>query len=223
MYYIRKINISIMKRVLTILFFLPFYLFSQTKIDYNNFNVDTATKVFTKVFLEFRDTAVHFCGGVPHVEHHPVLSEFPELRRPRWSDFLYEQVSLPNCKELYKYSNKVFHVDREEWYETNIKTIRKEYYKGIKNVPQDELDNARLNYSENALSTSKKFDTYEELGSFIILSWEKSPSHKCGQRGVLYDTFSYNHYGLKIQDLFSCCVVYNPSNGYTKAVINFIE
>ena len=50
MYYIRKINIHFMKGVLTILFFLPFYLFSQTKIDYNNFNVDTATKVFTKVF-----------------------------------------------------------------------------------------------------------------------------------------------------------------------------
>jgi hypothetical protein len=208
---------------LTVLLLLPFSLFSQTKIDYNNFNVDTATKVFAKVFLEFRDTAVHFASGVPHVVPYPVLSESPELRRPRWSDFLYEQVSLPNCKELYKYGNHVFHVDREEWYKTNINTIRQEYYKGIKNVPQCQLENARLIYSENAFSTSKKFDTYEELASFIIMSWENSITHKCAQRGILYDSFSYKEYGLKIQDIFSCCVVYNPLNGHTKAVINFIE
>jgi hypothetical protein len=214
-----------MKKLISILsiFFVSVTGKTQTPIDYSNFNVELASKIMGDVFLKFRDTINCFSGGEPFTVSYPAIGLYPELKKPRWSDYLYKKVSEPNCKELSSYGNKAFHIDREEWFKTNITEIREEYYKGIPNVPKYRLENARLSYSENVFSYNGKFNTYEELASYAIKCWEKSTLHRCAQRGLMYDTFSYDEYGLRIQDIFSTCVMYNPSNGCTKIVINFIE
>jgi hypothetical protein len=213
-----------MKKLITLLMILvSIGGFSQTPIDYNNFNTDTASMILAKVFLEFRDTAVSFGSGKPHAENYPAVAEFPELKTPRWSDYLYKEVSFVNCSELINAGKSIYHVDREEWFKSNIQKIREVYYEGYDKVPESRLLNARLHYSENGFKTNIKFDTYEELAKFMIDSWEKSIYHKNGQRVLLYDIWSFDEYGLKIKDLFSCCVMYNSMTGYTKSVINFIK
>jgi hypothetical protein len=213
-----------MKKVFSLcLVLITLNSYSQTPIDYNNFDTDLASKIFAKEFKKFRDTINAFGSGRLFSKNYPETVEYPELKIPRWSDYLYQQVTLPNCLELTKMGRNIYHVDREPWFKSNIGTIRKEYYRETPNIPEEQLLNARLSYSENAAATTRKFKTYEEIASFIILLWEKSITHRNGQRSILYDTWSYRHYNLKIQSMFSVCVKYNNYTDFTTVVMNFIK
>lgn len=213
-----------MKKLITLLLVLvTLNGYTQTPIDYDNFDSDLASKIFAKEFLKFRDTINSFGSGNLFSVKHPETVEYPELKIPRWSDYLYQQVTLPNCDKLYTMGRNIYHIDREQWFKSNIDSIRKEYYNETPNIPEEQLLNARLRYSENAAATTHKFKTYEEIASYIILCWEKSITHRNGQRSILYDVWSYRHYDLKIQSMFSVCVKYNNHTDYTTVVMNFIK
>lgn len=213
-----------MKKVLVYLMLLNSLSGFSQKIDYNKFDSNLATKALAKAFNNFRDTISTFGGGEKWNVAYPEVDLFPFMNKYRWSDWLYNTISLPNCTQLnndYKFSP--FHVDKEQWFKGNINLIRKEYFKGLKNMPKIETERARLTYSENAVTIGGKYETYEELANHMIKVWEKSDLHRCAQRGLGYNVCLYKRCGLKIQNIFSCCVMYNPNNGLTKAVINFIE
>lgn len=211
------------KLILIIVLFLNLEGFSQ-KIDYNNFDNKMATKILMESFLRFRDTINSFGSGIKWNIEYPETDSFPNMNKPRWSEWLYKTISLGNCTELSNdYNLEPYHVNRDKWFKDNIKLVRKEYYKDFKKIPLDLIENSRLSYSENAVSLDYKVETYEQLAKIMIDNWEKSIYHRSAQRGLFYDHWAYVEYGLKIQDLFSCCVIYNPNTGFTKAVINFIE
>jgi len=194
------------------------------KIDYNNFDQNLATKALAKAFLNFRDTIDCFQSGEKWETSYPETKLFPELTKPRWSDWVYQNISLHNTKEMIKNPyNKAYHVDREKWYLSNKDLVRKEYYKGIKNVPTNYVEGSFLTYSENTVCYGGQMETYQDLANLIIKTWDESISHSCALRGSTHDVFGYSFYGLKIQDMFACCVMYNPNTKLTKASINFIE
>ena len=194
------------------------------KIDYKNFDQNVATKILAETFLKFRDTIDCFQSRTKWLIVYPESSLFPEMNKPKWSDWVYENISLFNTKEMINHPyNEAYHVDREEWYLSNKDVVRKEYYRGIKNVPNERIENAFLSYSENTFSSNSHEETYQDLANNIIKAWEESITHSSAMRGLFYDTFSYKRYKLKIQDLFACCVMYNPSTRLTKGSINFIQ
>ena len=213
-----------MKNLITLLIVLFSLNGFTQKIDYTNFDNDLATKALAEAFLNFRDTIDCYGGGKKWNVTHPVVDSFPEMNKPRWSDWVYENISLPNCVEMSNNAkNVLYHVDRTDWYKGNEQLVRDVYYEGVPNVPQIIVRNARLRYSENIFMYTGEKETYQELATHMIVLWENSTHHRNAQRGLLYDTFSYKEYGLKIQDLFACCVIYNPYTKTTRSSINFIE
>ncbi len=213
-----------MKNLVILIISLNVTVGLSQKIDYNNFDNKLATIILKESFLRFRDTINSFGNGEKWSKKHPEVELYSELNKPRWSDWLYETISLPNSYELINDNNlDPYHVDRSKWFKDNRDIIRVEYYKGVKDLPKIILENAMLGYSENAVSLDYQVDTYEQLAKIMIDSWEKSIYHRCAQRGLSYDVISYEDFGLKIQNLFSCSVLYNSKTGLTKAVINFIE
>lgn len=212
-----------MKNLITLLFILTSLSGVSQKIDYTNFDNDLATKALAEAFLNFRDTIDSYGHGKKWTEFHPEVDSLSHINKPRWSDWVYETFSLPNCEKMAKDGNNVpYHVDVKDYFRSNIDLVRKEYYEGT-NAPQNYKENSRLSYSENAISFNGKRDTYQDLANEMILCWEGSTYHRNAQRGLFFDTFGYSEYGLEIQDMFACSVIYNPQTGLTKAVINFIE
>lgn len=213
-----------MKHLITLLFILTSLSGVSQKIDYNNFDNDLATKALAEAFLNFRDTIDSYGHGAKWTEFRPEVDSLSHINKPRWSDWVYNTFTLPNCKKMSEDANNdAYHIDVSDYFKSNINLVRKEYYKGIPNVPQEHKENARLSYSENTVSFNGKRDTYQDLAKTVIDCWESSPYHRNAQRGLFYDTFGFKEYGLEIQDMFACSVIYNPQTGLTKAVMNFIE
>ena len=217
-----------MKNIIQILFFLiGINLYSQTVIDYKNFNNDLATKILAQKFIEFRDTITQFGGGnTLFTDSRPELKDNQDLLIPKWSDYLYNETSKPNCNELNKVGHSVWHVDVSKWFYSDNTTLKISQirFSGSK-VPKSSwlsLSSSMI-YRENVCSLMDKLKTYEELATYIITLWENSKEHKRAQRGYTYDTLSYTKYNEKIYGIFSCRVIYNSNFGTTKAVLNMVN
>ena len=217
-----------MKNLIVIFFFLiGVSVFSQTKINYNNFDNDLATKILAQKFIEFRDTITQFGGGnTLFTDSRPELKDNQDLLIPKWSDYLYDKTSKPNCNELNKVGHSVWHVDVSKWFysETTKSDISKIKFQGSK-IPQNLWvpHSSSLVYNENVCSLMDKFKTYEELAVYIITLWENSPLHRDVQRGITHSHVCYKKYNEKIYGIFSCRVTYNPNFGTTKSVLNIVN
>ena len=134
-----------------------------------------------------------------------------------------ELISKHNCDILTNIKDDVYHVDREKWWEDpkTQKLFVEEKYKHIEDEKIRESI-TEVGYSENALFTTKKFTTYEELATALINQWENSYYHKCLQRRNMFCTYLYRSHNIIVKDLFACSVTYNPSTKCVHSVINFI-
>ena len=216
-----------MKSLILYLFlFFNLSLFSQTKIDYNNFDSDLATKILAKKFIEFRDTITLRGSNLVFTTIRPEIVNNSDLMIPKWSDYLYNNTSNPNCSTIIKEGHSARHVDVSEWfYSDNTKfEIAQIKFKGSK-VPKSSWVplSSYLVYNENVCSLMDKLNTYEELASYIITLWETSKEHRRAQRDYTYDTLSYKKYNEKIYGIFSCKVMYDKNSGVTKAVLNMVN
>ena len=216
-----------MKNIIQILFFLiGINLYSQTVIDYKNFNNDLATNILAQTFIEFRDTITLLGSNLVFTTIRPEIVNNSDLMIPKWSDYLYNNTSNPNCSTIIKEGHSARHVDVSEWfYSDNTKfEIAQIKFKGSK-VPKSSWVplSSYLVYNENVCSLMDKLKTYEELATYIITLWETSKEHRRAQRDYTYDTLSYKKYNEKIYGIFSCRVIYNPNFGTTKAVLNMVN
>jgi len=216
-----------MKNLIVIFFFLiGVSVFSQTKINYNNFDNDLATKILAQKFIEFRDTITQLGGGLVFTKVNPEIESNPDLMIPKWSDYLYQNTSKPNCDIIINEGYTVRHVDVSSWFynEKTKKQISVIKFKGSE-VPESSWLSlsSYMVYKENACTLMDKFKTYEELASYILMLWEKSPAHKRAQRSYTYDTLSYKKYGEKIYGIFSCRILYDKETGITKSVLNIVN
>jgi hypothetical protein len=211
---------------LTLLLFVVSVSFSQTKIDYNNFNNDLATKILAKKFIEFRDTITLFGSNLVFTDVNPEIIDNPDLMIPKWSDYLYNNTSNPNCSTIIKEGHSARHVDVSKWFysEDTKWEISQIKFKGSK-IPKSSWSplNSSMIYRENACSLMDKLQTYEDLATYIIMLWENSKEHRRAQRGYTYSTFSYKKYNEKIYGIFSCKVMYDKNTEVTKAVLNLVN
>jgi hypothetical protein len=192
-------------------------------IDYNNFNSDLATKALAQAYLNFKDTADTFTSGEKFSSYTTEILTNPELKKARWSDWVYKTFSKPNTEIMSKDpQNGFYHVDVEKKFLSDENLIRREYYRGVKNVPKIMLKSRFLGYKENIYRTERNFETYQDLANSIIKCWDKSYLHSCVLRSICHDITCYKEYGIKVQNIFACCVMYNPKTKCTKACINFI-
>ena len=202
------------------------YHSAQTKIDYANFDNDLATKILGQKFIEFRDTITLLGSGLVFTNLRPEIVSNPDLMIPKWSDYLYNNTSNPNCSKIIKEGHSARHIDVSKWfYSEDAKwEIAQIKFKGSK-VPKSSWVplSSYLVYNENVCSLMDKLNTYEELASYIITLWETSKEHRRAQRGYTYDTLSYKKYNEKIYGIFSCKVIYDKNSGVTKAVLNMVN
>ena len=212
--------------LLIFLLFCGNYQFAQTKIDYSNFDNDLATKILAQKFIEFRDTITLFGSGLVFTKVNPEIIDNPDLMIPKWSDYLYDNTSNPNCSILIKEGHSVRHIDVSSWFYSDNTTLKISQirFSGSK-VPKSSwlsLSSSMI-YRENVCSLMDKLKTYEELATYIITLWENSTEHKRAQRGYTYDTLSYEKYNEKIYGVFSCKVMYDKTSGVTKAALNLVN
>lgn len=211
---------------LTFFILLGFNVYSQTKIDYNNFDNDLATKILAKKFIEFRDTITLLGSDLVFTELRPEIESNPDLMIPKWSDYLYNKTSNPNCSTIIKEGHSARHIDVSKWFysEDTKWEIAQIKFKSSK-VPKSSWVplSSSIMYAENVCSLMDKLNTYEELASYVINLWENSPEHRKVQRGYTYDTLSYKKYKEKIYGIFSCKVMYDKNSGVTKAVLNLVN
>ena len=211
---------------LSFFFLLGFGVHSQTKIDYNNFDNDLATKILAKKFIEFRDTITLLGSGLVFTNLHPEIVSNPDLMIPKWSDYLYNNTSNPNCSTIIKEGHSARHIDVSKWfYSDNTKFEIAQIKFKVSKVPKSSWVplSSYLVYNENVCSLMDKLNTYEELASYIITLWETSKEHRRAQRDYTYDTLSYKKYNEKIYGIFSCKVMYDKNSGVTKAVLNMVN
>jgi hypothetical protein len=220
-----NLYISNMKKILIIILIsVSLYVKSQ-KIDFNNFNSEIATKVLAETFLNFRDTIDCYRSGQKWSENHPEILLYPELTKPRWSEWVYKTISLPNCKDMVSNPTTIsYHIDRSKWYEDNSKLIRKEFYKSYKDIPKILYESSFIDYVENVYTFYNcKLETYQELAERTIKNWDGSIRHSCAIRGLSHDVVAYEKYKLKIRTMFACCVLYSKETKITRICLNFIE
>jgi hypothetical protein len=211
---------------LSFFFLLGFGVHSQTKIDYNNFDNDLATKILAKKFIEFRDTITLLGSGLVFTNLHPEIVSNPDLMIPKWSDYLYNNTSNPNCSTIIKEGHSARHIDVSKWfYSDNTKFEIAQIKFKVSKVPKSSWVplSSYLVYNENVCSLMDKLNTYEDLASYIITLWETSKEHRRAQRDYTYDTLSYKKYNEKIYGIFSCKVMYDKNSGVTKAVLNMVN
>ena len=213
-----------MKKLITLLLVLvTLNGYSQTPIDYDNFDREVAEFHLREAFLHFRDTITKMGYDKERFILYPELLKDKSLDIPIWSDKVYELISKHNCDILTNIKDDVYHVDREKWWEDpkTQKLFVEEKYKHIEDEKIRESI-TEVGYSENALFTTKKFTTYEELATALINQWENSYYHKCLQRRNMFCTYLYRSHNIIVKDLFACSVTYNPSTKCVHSVINFI-
>ena len=203
-------------------FWIPLSLFSQ-KIDYFNFNSKRASEVLAETFLSFRDTiTTHHLKltGYNISDISPEMNSCPSLRKLRWSDWLYTNLSTKNCSEIIAMGNKMSHSDKTEWVKSNKQTISNIAKSNVKGLKKSEV---RLMYCENMYQSTCQFSTYQDLAIHIINSWDKSELHSAFMRSNNYSINEYRNNKVVMTALFSCSVLYNPSTKYTKAALNIID
>ena len=218
-----------MKKLITLLILLvTLNGYSQTPIDYDNFDTDLASQILGQKFIEFRDTITQFGHGASiFVDRLPYLKDNRDLLVPQWCDYLYKNLSKYNCgKMMENKKHQAGHIDREKWFKSKQtkSDLGKILYEGTI-IPESEWGayTTCMRYRENSCSIGGRFDTYEELGVYIISRYESSIMHRCAQRGVIHDATVYKHYNIKVYGLFSCCVMYDKETRVTKSVLNLIN
>jgi hypothetical protein len=199
-------------------------IFSQTKIDYENFDENLAKKAFINAFTIFRDTFTthHLTLNYAKVDSmSPEMNKKPQLRKMRWSDWLYDNLSKQNCQKIINMGDRFDHVDVTSWLELNRSNISVIGAGDIKGLTSPN----RLNfmYKENIFQSTYNFQTYEELVSYIIKSWDKSPRHSAIMRGKHYSTVKYEKNNIILTSIFSCSIKYDKKNNRTKSTINIID
>ena len=218
-----------MKKLITLLLVLvTLNGYSQTPIDYDNFSTEIATLKLKEAFLHFRDTITTYgsYNEHKHLDKYPILKEKKHLMLPRWSEWIYDNISVRNTKELIK-TTSLYHPDIKEWLENHHKDMVNAYYEG--NIHEDvELfkETCVIMYSENAVRVPIKnneirYNTYEELATTILLTYETSMNHRCLQRSPMLS--SGFRFGDESNSIFACCVMYNKNTKQVKSTINFIR
>lgn len=202
--------------------FLSFVGLTQ-KIDYSNFDSKRASEVLAETFLSFRDTiTTHHLKleGYKISDISPEMNTCPSLRKLRWSDWLYSNLSTKNCSEILAMGNKMAHSDKTEWVKSNNQTISNIAKSNVKGLKKSEV---RLMYCENMYQSTCQFSTYQELAIHIINSWDKSELHSAIMRSKNYSNIEYANNKTIMTALFSCSVQYNPLTKYTKSTLNIID
>jgi len=203
--------------------------YSQTPIDFDNFSVEIATEKLKEAFILYRDTITTYgaYNEHNHYEKFTFLNDKKEMMIPRWSEWVYDNISQPNVSEVIN-SNSFYHPDRVKWYRSNKETVINEYYKGIYDTDSIENIVSRPEYEENLYygkfsgSTPIDVKTYEDLAKKIIMCWEGSRDHRCTQRQPLFSRYRYPKYGDETTGLFACCVMFDKENKKIIASLNLI-
>ena len=199
--------------IFTFFFLLGFGVYSQTKIDYDNFNENTAKEAFIKAFTVFRDTFTIHHLSMPSTKldsMSPDMVKTPQLRKMRSSDWLYTNLSVKNCQKIINMGNNFDHVDVTDWLEINRNNL---WVNGIKNIkgltPSTSFD---FLYKENIFQYTGKFETYDELAVFIIKTWDKSPRHSAMMRSENYSNIKYKKNNIILTAIYSCSIKYDKKN-----------
>jgi hypothetical protein len=193
------------------------------KIDYANFDSKRASEVLAETFLNFRDTITYHhlkLAGYKISDISPEMNTCPSLRKLRWSDWLYTNLSVKNCSEIIAMGNKMKHSDKTEWVKSNKKTISDIAMKNVKGLKKSEI---RLMYTENLYQHTGQFETYQDMAISIIETWDKSELHSAIMRSKNFSNIEYKDNKVIMTALFSCSIQYNPSTKYTKAALNIID
>jgi hypothetical protein len=193
------------------------------KIDYSNFDSKRASEVLAETFLKFRDTITTHHLSLDNYkisDVSPEMNTSPSLRKLRWSDWLYTNLSTKNCDEIINMGNKMSHSDKSEWVKSNKSTISKIAISNVVGLKKSEV---RVMYNENLYQYTGQFETYQDLAISIIKSWDKSELHSAIMRCKNYSDIEYDNNKVIMTALFSCSVKYNPVTKYTKAVLNIMD
>ena len=218
-----------MKKLITLLILLvTLNGYSQTPIDYDNFDTDLASQILGQKFIEFRDTITQYGHGATLFDGWlPYLEDNRDLLVPQWCDYLYKNLSKYNCgKMMENKKHQAGHIDREKWFDSKQtrSDLGKILYGGTPLLENEwSVYTSSMRYRENSCSLRSKFKTYEELALHIINGYENSIMHRCAQRGVIHDVTFYKYYNIKVYGLFSCCVMYDKETRVTKSVLNMIN
>ena len=221
-----------MKKLITLLLVLVTLNSYSQPIDYNNFDTEIATLRLKEAFLNFRDTMTTYGSNneYKHLDDYPVLNEKKHLIFPRWSEWVYKNISIPNTTELSN-TTSLYHPDIEEWLELHqedmVNAYYKDYYKGDKNL-QWFKETSYITYSENAIRVpielvEDRYITYEDLATTIILTYEKSKNHRCQQRSPMLRNGKILGLNGVTNAIFGCHVMYNNKTKQVKSTINFIR
>ena len=202
---------------------------SQTPIDYDNFSSEIATLKLKEAFLHFRDTITTYGSRNEHkhLEDYPILKEKKHLMLPRWSEWIYDNISVRNTKELIR-TTSLYHPSIKEWLEIHHDDMVNAYYDGNTHKDVERFkETCVITYSENAVRVPIKinedrYNTYEELATTIILTYEKSMNHRCLQRAPMLSN-GLDVVGDESNAIFACCVMYNKNTKQVKSTINFIR
>lgn len=204
---------------------LPLLVFGQP-IDYNHFDSKLAEKVLFEKITYYRDTIKTFASGVKISTKYSKFPDYKERAKWNWSDDVYKIFSRPNCDKI-SYENRLYHVDVESYLLSQkccsifaplvYKDFGKEFY--TKNS-FNQFEYRGVEYSENALMTTRKFKTYQEMADHMIVIWDNSPMHKAMLR---WEHFSEVYAEPnKIQHLQAACAV-SYKNGTFWATLNLIR
>ena len=219
-----------MKNLITLLLVLvTLYGYSQTPIDFDNFSTEIATLKLKEAFLHFRDTITTYGSHneYKHLDKYPILKEKKHLMLPRWSEWIYKNISVRNTNELIR-TTSLYHPDIKEWLEIHYEDMVNAYYDGNTHEDVESFkETCVIMYSENAVrvpikDNEDRYNTYEELATTIILTYEKSMNHRCLQRSPMLSS-GLEVVGDESNAIFACCVMYNKNTKQVKSSINFIR
>jgi hypothetical protein len=214
-----------MKTTVLILFLILISNFYSQKINYDNFDVNLANEALSISFLKFRDTITHLTSNpkYSYYTYAPEMNKIKSLRIPNKSDMLYNFYSFSNCNKLL-YSDNSDHIDVTESFKKDKPKFIKESFKYEKNISEKVINTSRVNYGEVLfICENKKFDTYQELADFIILSFDKSSSHSTILRGQMHSKYLLDNYNIStVTGLFSCCILYDKNRNKFVSTINIV-
>jgi hypothetical protein len=214
-----------MKTILLISFILPLLVFGQP-IDYNNFDSKTAEKVLFEKLLYYRDTVKTFASGIKIAEYSKNIKNYKENSKWNWSEDAYKFFSRPNCNKICS-DNRVYHVDVENLVFSQkvcgifspliYKDFPKEFY--TKNG-FNQFEYRSVSYSENALMTTRKFKTYQEMADGMIKIWDNSPPHQATLRWGFFSVSYTSEYNKIAHTQVACAVSYK--NGTFWSTLNIV-
>ena len=214
-----------MKKIVLILFLILISNFYSQKINYDNFDIVLANDALSVSFLKYRDTITHLTSNPKYSYsiYAPEMNNVKGIRNPLKSDILYKNYSFSNCSKLLC-SNSSDHIDVTESFKKDKQKFIEEGFKYEKNISEKIINTSRVNYGEVLfICEDKKFDTYQELADFIILSFDKSSSHSSILRGQMHSNYLLETYNITtVTGLFSCCVLYDKNKNKFISTINIV-